>query len=61
MRPIDKTVDEETMRNLMETPDLLGCVSNKEMRAISKNVLCNQSQADDTHTFRDLTEAQVAY
>jgi len=61
MRPIGETVDEETMRKLVETPDLLGCVSNREMRTINKNVLCNQSQADDIDMFRDLTEAQVSY
>ncbi|KAI0221069.1 hypothetical protein LSAT2_027510 [Lamellibrachia satsuma] len=58
LRPIDENVDSETIKNLMETPELLGCISNNEMRKIQKKVLCAELESDDSDMFKDLTEAQ---
>ena len=60
MRPIDKNVDKDTMKDLVETPELLGIVSNKEMRAIRKDVLCANPTTDGSDMFKELTEAQVS-
>ena len=45
------------MKQFTEAPELLGIVSNKEMRAIQKEILCPTS--DDADTFKELAEAQV--
>ena len=61
LRPIDENVDSETIKNLTETPELLGCISNNEMRKIQKKVLCAELESDDSDMFKDLTEAQVTF
>jgi len=45
------------MKQFTEAPELLGIVSNTEMRAIKKDILCPKT--DDADTFKELAEAQV--
>ena len=45
------------MKQFTEAPELLDIVSNTEIRAIQKDVLCPTT--DDVDTFKELAEAQV--
>ena len=60
MRPLGENVDKDTMKDLVETPALIGIVSNTEMRAIQKEVLCANPTTDGSDMFKELTEAQVS-
>ncbi|KAI0221070.1 hypothetical protein LSAT2_027511 [Lamellibrachia satsuma] len=58
LRPIDKSFDADIMNNLTETPELMGCVSNKEMREINTDVLCAKPEYEGSDMYKELTEAQ---
>ena len=61
LRPIDQSFEADMMNNLTKTPELMGCVSNKEMREINTDVLCAKPEYEGSDMYKELTEAQVIF